>query len=105
MTLCRDDIMQQRKHQITVLHTGKTFMCGEDEYILEAMNMARCGPISYGCFGGGCGACKMKIVSGEYYIEKKMSRAHVTAQEQESGLVLICCVKPRSDIEMERDNK
>jgi len=96
--------MRNNKHQIKVLHTCQAFPCGEDEFILEAMVRAGCEPICYGCFGGGCGACKMKIVSGEYFPEKKMSRAHVTVQEQETGVVLICCVKPRGNIEIERVN-
>jgi len=94
--------MECRKHIIKVLNTGQTFLCGEDESILEAMKRTGCGPISYGCFGGGCGVCKMRIISGEYYSEKEMSRAHVTIQEQEEGFVLICCVKPRCDMEIER---
>ena len=98
------DIVMGKKYRITILQTGQTFPCGEDEFILEAMKKARCGIITFGCFGGGCGACKMKVVFGEYYIEKKMSRAHVSLQEQESGIVLMCCVKPRSDMDIVRVN-
>jgi len=94
--------MGKKNHQISVLHTGQAFTCGEDEFILEAMKRAGCGPISYGCFGGGCGVCKMKIISGEYRADKKMSRAHVTKQEQEAGTVLICCIKPCENLEIER---
>ena len=96
--------MEIKRHRITVLHTDQTFVCGENEFILEAMKRAGNGPVSYGCFGGGCGVCKMRIISGVYNSEKKMSRAHVTEKEQKVGIVLICCVKPRSDLEIERVN-
>ena len=88
-------------YDIKVLDTGHEFTCKEDEFILEAMKRSGCGPISYGCFGGGCGVCKMKIITGEFYSEKRMSRAHVSEQEQAAGVVLICCVKPRGDMEIE----
>lgn len=90
--------MQQKYHQIEVLDTGARFLCGEHECILEAMKRAHCGPIRHGCFGGGCGVCKMRIVSGSYAIVKKMSRAHVTEQERQAGTVLICCVRPLGKI-------
>lgn len=94
--------MEIKQHQIEVCDTDKRFVCGEDEFILGAMRRAGCGPIHYGCFGGGCGICKMQIVSGSYHIEKKMSRAHITDEEQENGIVLICCVKPRGHLTIAR---
>lgn len=94
--------MKQKAYQIEVQNTDIRFFCQEEEFILEAMKRAGCGPIHYGCFGGGCGICRMKIVSGDYYPEKRMSRAHVTEQEQEAGIVLICCVKPRSNLTIAR---
>lgn len=94
--------MEKNTHRITVWETGEQFDCGEDEYVLEAMKRSGCGPIHYGCFGGGCGVCKMRIVFGEFLVGKRMSRAHVTLKELEDGIVLICCVKPRSDLTIAR---
>ena len=85
-------------YQVLVLDTGVRFPCCNDEFVLEAMKRARAGPVHYGCFGGGCGICKMKVVSGAYHAEKRMSAAHVTAEERRDGVVLICCVKPREDL-------
>ncbi|MCL2004470.1 MAG: helix-turn-helix domain-containing protein [Oscillospiraceae bacterium] len=87
-----------REFEIFVSVTGARFFCREDEFVLEAMKRARCGPVHYGCFGGGCGVCKMKIASGSYQAEKRMSAAHVTQEEQKEGIVLICCVKPRENL-------
>ena len=96
--------MDQRIYTIKVADSDVEFACREDEFLLEGMKRAGCGPIHYGCFGGGCGVCKMRIVSGEYISEKKMSRAHVTKQEEDSGIVLICCVKPRGNMNILRVN-
>ncbi len=84
-------------YRVTVANRPESFLCREDEMVLEAMKRAQCGPI-YGCFGGGCGICKMQIRSGDYHIAKRMSRAHVSQAEQAQGIVLLCCVQPRGDL-------
>lgn len=94
--------MEQDKYKVEVRDSGVHFFCGPEETLLEAMKRSGCGPIHYGCFGGGCGICKMKIVSGRYSVIKKMSRAHITEDEQAAGIVLICCVKLQSDLTIVR---
>jgi ferredoxin len=88
--------------QIEVAGSDLRFDCLESEFVLAAMVKNRRGPIRFGCFGGGCGICKMKIVSGDFQVEKKMSRAHISAEEEQDGIVLLCCVKPLSDLVLER---
>lgn len=78
--------------------TGECFPCKADESVLSAMRRAAAGPIRYGYFGGGCGACKMRITSGSFEAFKPMSRAHVSPQEEQIGIVLLCCVRPLSDL-------
>jgi len=97
-------IQTQKSYQINIQGTNQVFACKEDDFLFDAMVRSGSGPFHYGCCGGGCGVCKMKIVSGKYSIEKKMSRAHVTEDEQGNDIVLICCVKPRSDLEIMRVN-
>ena len=89
--------MQAQVFNITS-STGEQFPCKAEESVLAAMRRANAGPIRYGCFGGGCGACKMRIVSGSYVVFKPMSRAHVSAIEQQPGVALLCCVQPTSDL-------
>ena len=89
--------MESRVYSVTS-STGEVFPCREDESILAAMRRANAGPIRYGCFGGGCGACKMRIISGSFAVKKPMSRAHVSPEEEQSGIALLCCVSPMSDI-------
>ncbi len=53
--------------------------------------------IIYGCFGGGCGVCKVQILQGTVVLEKR-SRTAVEANEEEDGVVLACKSFPTSDI-------
>ena len=78
--------------------TGESFPCRADESVLAAMRRANAGPIRYGCFGGGCGACKMRITSGSYVVFKPMSRAHVSPEEAQAGYALLCCIQPTSNL-------
>ena len=55
--------------------------------------------IPVGCRSGGCGVCKVQVVSGSY-TKRVMSRAHVSAEEEAAGLVLSCCIKPTSDLHL-----
>lgn len=86
----------EKRYRVRVLETKKEFLCGEDSRVLEAMKHSGMGPVLYGCFGGGCGVCKMKVLSGDYEVVQKMSRAHIS--ELEEHVVLICCIVPRSDL-------
>jgi len=85
-------------YRISIHNTGSSFLCAEDEFILKAMMASRSGPIRYGCCGGGCGVCRMRILSGEYQKVKRMSRAHVSEIDERNGIVLLCCVQPRSNL-------
>ena len=90
--------MELTNYLITVAGTDIRFYCKENEFILEAMKRSGSGPICYGCHGGGCGVCKMKLLSGKFKVAKPMSRAHISIAELAAGIVLICCVKPLSGI-------
>ncbi|MDR2736354.1 MAG: 2Fe-2S iron-sulfur cluster binding domain-containing protein [Gracilibacteraceae bacterium] len=85
-------------YRITVRETGESFPCQSNEFVLAAMIRSRRGPVVHGCCGGGCGVCRMRIDSGEYEKIKRMSRAHVSEEEEKTGLVLLCCIQPRSDL-------
>lgn len=85
-----------KKYLIRVLETKKEFLCEENTVVLEAMKRSGTGPVLYGCFGGGCGVCRMKVLSGDYEIVQKMSRVHIS--DLKEHIVLICCIVPRSDL-------
>ena len=81
-------------YEITVQSTGNTFPCRPDQSVLDAMVKAGLGPYHYGCYGGGCGVCKIQVLSGSYHIFKNMSRAQIP-EGTEADAVLACCIQPR----------
>ncbi|MDR2019845.1 MAG: 2Fe-2S iron-sulfur cluster binding domain-containing protein [Treponema sp.] len=85
-------------HTVTIKDTGVNFPCAEDQAVLPAMIRAGKGPVRHGCCGGGCGVCRMRILSGDYIAFKPMSAAHVSETEKKEGVALLCCVQPRSDL-------
>lgn len=85
-----------KKHYITMQDTGQVFDCKEDEVIHAAICRSRVGAVQYGCFGGGCGVCRMRVVSGDFEVVKRMSRAHVP--ENRVDIALMCCIQPRGDM-------
>jgi ferredoxin len=91
-----------KRFTVTVTESGNTFTCGEDQPVLYAMIHAGSGPIHQGCCGGGCGVCRMKIQSGSWQAFKPMSRAHVSEADEKEGIVLLCCVQPRSSLVVAR---
>ncbi|WP_262982760.1 2Fe-2S iron-sulfur cluster-binding protein [Sphingobium sp. SCG-1] len=56
--------------------------------------------IPVGCRRGGCGACRVRVIEGEYAVGK-MSIRYVTQDEASRGLVLACCLQPASDLVLE----
>jgi len=53
-----------------------------------------------GCHNGGCGVCKIKVHSGKY-TTLKMSRKHISEEEERNGVVLACRILPQSEMEIE----
>ena len=84
---------------ITIEDTGESFSCQSYQHVLSAMSKMGKKGIPSGCHGGGCGVCKIQINSGTYET-KKMSRAHISADEEASGCVLACRVFPRNDLRL-----
>ncbi|MDR3451196.1 MAG: 2Fe-2S iron-sulfur cluster-binding protein [Rhodoferax sp.] len=87
-------------HQVTIENTGETFRCGGEDNLLKAMEQLRCKGIPVGCRNGGCGVCKVRVIEGRY-ARKKMSRAVISAEEEEQGCVLACKIQPQSDLRVE----
>lgn len=93
------------KHLVKVGGAGQQFICREEQHLLQGMQNFRLGmpmldAIPVGCRGGGCGICRIKILSGDYEA-KKMSRIHIPEQDQAQGIVLACRIYPRSELAIE----
>ncbi len=84
-------------HSITLLDTQETFRCPDTRTVLQGMECLGKRGIPVGCRGGGCGVCKVAIVSGSFEAEE-MSSDHVSPADLAAGRVLACRVKPTSDL-------
>jgi len=79
---------------------GQTFECRPGQSVLKAMEGRGVFPIKVGCRNGGCGVCKVRVRSGGYHTGK-MSRAHVTVEEEAQGWTLACRTFCDEDLELE----
>lgn len=70
---------------------------GTGKPLLMALEYVGYSGVPAGCRGGGCGACRIKVLSGSYE-SKKMSRTHVSEDEEKNGVVLACRTTPHSDL-------
>ncbi|MBA1147740.1 2Fe-2S iron-sulfur cluster binding domain-containing protein [Ectothiorhodospiraceae bacterium WFHF3C12] len=85
--------------EVEIAETGEVYKCAESESLLKAMERLGRKGIPVGCRGGGCGVCKVQVISGSFE-SKKMSRAHVSEAEEGTGIVLACRSYPRSDVRL-----
>lgn len=89
------------KVSVYVAQTGETYACSTDESLLRGMlRLGRKG-IPVGCVNGGCGVCKVRIVEGHVHALGPVSRAHVSADEEDAGMTLACRVAPRCAVTLE----
>ncbi len=86
-------------YTITLRPVGGTVACGPEETVLAAILRAGAS-VMFGCRGGGCGTCKMRLTSGE--IEHgRCSAAVLLEEEKQSGWFLSCQARARSDLTIE----
>lgn len=87
------------KFDVLIEDTGEHFPCSDTRSLLEGMVALDRKGIPLGCRNGGCGVCKVEILSGDF-VTRVMSRAHVSADEERQGRVLACRVRPATDIRL-----
>lgn len=86
--------------QITEQCSGQSFRCKPGQSVLKAMEQQGLKCVPVGCRGGGCGFCKVTVLSGDYECGK-MSRVHVPPEALEQGEVLACRVYPLTNLIIE----
>jgi CDP-4-dehydro-6-deoxyglucose reductase, E3 len=86
-------------YTITLRPVGSTVACGPEETVLAAI--LRVGAsVMFGCRGGGCGTCKMRLTSGQ--IEHgRCSAAVLLDEEKTRGWFLSCQARALSDLTIE----
>lgn len=87
-------------HHIEIVASGETFPCPDGQSLLHALRALGRRGIPAGCYGGGCGVCKVRVLEGAYGTGK-MSRAQVTEDEERAGYALACKTFPQGDLRVE----
>jgi ferredoxin len=91
------DAVTSARRIIRIEPSQESFSCLDSESLLLGLARQGVRVIPVGCVSGGCGVCRVQIVSGEFETGT-MSRAHVSEEEQRLGIALACKVYPRSDL-------
>jgi len=89
-----------KSYKITILDSGESYHCDESANLLKGMEKLGRKGIPVGCRGGGCGVCKVHVLSGVFN-SKRMSRDHVSVDDEAQGKVLACRIWPLSDLELQ----
>lgn len=86
-------------YTVTIEETGESYRCSPGETLLAGMERLGRKGIPVGCRGGGCGVCRVEVLSGSF--EKRvMSREYVSLEDEALGRILACRVHPASDIRL-----
>lgn len=86
--------------EVALPAADRRFVCREGESVLDALRTVHHRCIDAGCRNGGCGVCKVKVLSGPYRAGP-MSAAHVSAGERAEGIALACRAYPTGPVAIE----
>lgn len=93
----------KQQYRIQVINREQIYWCESGKNLLTGMESDNQQCIHVGCRGGGCGVCKIRIVSGDYQ-QKRMSKAHIDENDKQQGFALACRVFPTGDMVIESDH-
>lgn len=86
-------------YTVTIEDDGSSYRCSDSLTLLEGMESLGKKGIPVGCRGGGCGVCKVHVLSGSY-TKRVMSREHISEEDEAEGRVLACRVRPTSEVSL-----
>ena len=86
-------------HTITLSPAGDTAPCRPEDTVLDAI-LRSGASVTFGCRGGGCGVCKMRVTFGRVE-HGRCSVAVLPEEERESGWFLSCQARALSDLTIE----
>ena len=91
----RDGFGRNKKQLNILFDSWDTYVEGDNQLtLLEQAEQAGLS-LPFSCRGGMCGACKVKLHSGEV---RRLSDSALTSDEIASGMVLACSCVPESDL-------
>jgi ferredoxin len=86
-------------YTITLSPVGDTVPCSSEETVLAAI-LGSGASVMFGCRGGGCGTCKMRVISGQV-AHGRCSAAVLPEEEKTSGWFLSCQAHALTDLTIE----
>jgi len=86
-------------YTITLTPVGHTIACSPEDTVLAAI-LGSGASVVFGCRGGGCGTCKMRLTSG-HVDHGRCSTAVLPGEEKVSGWFLSCQARPLGDLTIE----
>ncbi len=72
-------------------------VAGKSDLMSELMLTNTHGRIIFGCRGGGCGICRVKVIEGTFETGL-MSASQITPEDLANGEALACKLFPTSDL-------
>jgi ferredoxin len=86
-------------YRIVIEDCGREYRCAAGQTALRGMEALGGRGIPVGCRQGGCGVCKVQVLSGTFST-RVMSRAQVSEEDEREQRVLACCIYPTSDLRL-----
>jgi len=83
------------QHTVSFSPLGDAVVCRPDETVLAAM-LRSGASVVFGCRGGGCGTCKMRLISSQVE-HGRCSAAVLSHEEKQTGGFLSCQARPLSN--------
>lgn len=91
------DIEQGTQFAVSFTQSKKNAAITPDQTVLDAADAVDV-PIDRSCLAGTCGACIVKLASGEVNMEVEDA---LEPEEKEAGYILACQAKPKTDISVD----
>jgi len=74
-----------------------SFVVRSERPVLHQMQMQGCDALPVGCRGGGCGVCRIEVLTGDYRA-KRMSKKFISDDDLAHGVVLACRILADTDL-------
>ena len=93
------------RYKIVVKRGDETFYCDclTGQTLSQALIFAKA--IPFGCHGGGCGMCRIKIIHGSFRVKRfrncDTNPNYFSEEKLKQGIALACLTCPTSDMELE----
>src|SRR3546814_11153078 len=89
-----------QRHLVRVIGTPVTFRTPPGIPLLHGMIAAGASAVPVGCRGGGCGICRIHVLSGPYH-SLPITSNRISETDEATGIVLPCRIIPQGAMDIE----